>query len=486
MFDLPILSDVTSPGEHPVDTHPHAAPHQPTCRLVTMGCKVNQYEVQLVREALERNGYREAADNEPADLCVINTCTVTSEADSKARQWIRRLGRENPASQIIAFGCYAARDPQTLEKLPRVAAVVGDNRELPDVLQRFGIAQFPDGISRFDGHRRAFVKVQDGCVLRCTYCIIPTVRPGLRSRSADEIETEVRRLVDFGHREIVLTGIHLGHYGVDTTRGKSGQPPFRLPHLIERLNAIPGGWRLRLSSLEADEVDGEFLARTADCERLVPHFHLCLQSGADSVLARMRRRYRSGAFLRNVEAIQRRFDRPALTTDVIVGFPGETEAEFAQTLHVCQQAGFSKIHAFPYSPRRGTAAAEFTEQVPPEAKEDRTNRLLALDRQLRREYHRTLVGKTLDVLVEARPASRAGFVTGTACRFVDVEFPGTRDEIGQMVSVRLTDVSSEFPAGDRVLPDTELDGLAGTGGGGRGEADASGLSAWAAVGQPVF
>lgn len=474
MFDLPIVSDVPEGATDLAPASGRAGSHQPTCRLVTMGCKVNQYEIQLVREALERNGYREADSDEPADLCVINTCTVTSEADSKARQWIRRLGRENPASQIIAFGCYAARDPQALERLPRVAAVVGDNRELPDVLQRFGIAQFPDGISRFEGHRRAFVKVQDGCVLRCTYCIIPSVRRGLRSRSADEIEDEVRRLVDFGHREIVLTGIHLGHYGVDTTRGKSGQPPFRLPHLIERLDRLPGVWRLRLSSLEADEVDGEFLRRTAGCERLVPHFHLCLQSGADSVLARMRRRYRSGAFLRNVEAIKNRFDRPALTTDVIVGFPGETEAEFAETLRVCREAGFSKIHAFPFSPRRGTPAAEFAGQVAADVKAERTGRLLALDQSLRREYYQIIVGKTLGVLVEARPASRPGFVTGTACRFVDIEFPGTRDDIGQMVRVRVEDVSSEFPAGARVLPGEEIDERVRRGDGGRDGVNAPG------------
>jgi threonylcarbamoyladenosine tRNA methylthiotransferase MtaB len=420
-----------------------------------MGCKVTQYEVQLVREALERNGYREAHAHETADLCVINTCTVTGEADSKARQLIRRLGRDNPSSRIVAFGCYAARDPQALERLPQVAAVVGDNRELPDVLQRFGVATFPDGIARFDGHRRAFVKVQDGCVLRCTYCIIPSVRPGLRSRPVIEIEDEIKRLVDFGHREIVLTGIHLGHYGVDTSRGKSGLPPFRLPHLIERLERIPGEWRLRLSSLEADEVDRDFLERTADCERLVPHFHLCLQSGSDSVLARMRRRYRSGAFLRNVEAIRDRFDRPALTTDVIVGFPGETEAEFAETERVCRAAGFSKIHVFPYSPRAGTPAATFGEQVSAEVKEARSNRLLALDRVLRGEYHQSLVGKTLGVLVEARPATRPGYVTGTACRFVDTEFPGTRDDIGRLVSVRLLDGFTEFPVGVRVLPGEE-------------------------------
>src|SRR5258707_3821792 len=179
------------------------------CRLVTMGCKVNQYETQLVKEALEQSGYREANAEEPADLCVVNTCTVTSAADSKARQIVRQLAKQQPGAPTVIFGCYAAREPETLARLPGVIAVVEDNRELPDVFQRFGIAHWPTGISRFDGHRRAFVKVQDGCLLNCTYCIIPQVRPGLRSRLPAEIIAEVRQLIESGYREIILTGIHL-------------------------------------------------------------------------------------------------------------------------------------------------------------------------------------------------------------------------------------------------------------------------------------
>src|SRR5262249_10748418 len=190
------------------------------CRLVTMGCKVNQYETQLVREALERSGYRTANADEPADLCVVNTCTVTSEADSKARQIVRQLARQQPGAQTVVCGCSAAREPDALARLPGVIAFVGDNRELPDVLERFGVADWPTGISRFDGHRRAFVKVQDGCILNCTYCIIPQVRPGLRSRTPAEIEDEVRGLVAHGYREIYLTGIHLGQSRMEATLGR--------------------------------------------------------------------------------------------------------------------------------------------------------------------------------------------------------------------------------------------------------------------------
>jgi threonylcarbamoyladenosine tRNA methylthiotransferase MtaB len=409
---------------------------QPTCRLVTLGCKVNQYETQLVKESLERTGYREAADTEPADLCVVNTCTVTSEADSKARQVVRQLAQRNPGSQTVIFGCYAAREPELLSQLPGVVAVVTDNRELPDVFQRFGVTDWPTGISRFDGHRRAFVKVQDGCILNCTYCIIPQVRPGLRSRTPAEILAEVERLVANGYKEIILTGIHLGHFGVETTRGRSGRAPYRLWHLIRDLNAIPGEWRLRLSSLEAAEVGSDFIAAVRDCERLAPHFHLCLQSGSDDVLYRMKRRYRSGRFLEKIAALRENFDEPAFSTDVIVGFPGETEADFQQTLEVCTAAEFMKIHVFPYSARRGTPAAEFADAVPAEVKKERCARLVELERHLAERYHQRLVGRTLSVLVEARPASQPGHVLGTACRYVPVEFPGDKADVGQLIEVQ--------------------------------------------------
>jgi threonylcarbamoyladenosine tRNA methylthiotransferase MtaB len=399
---------------------------------------VNQYETQLVKEALERYGYRQAGDGEPAELCVVNTCTVTGEADSKARQTIRQLAKRNPGAKTIVFGCYATREPQALESLPNVYAVVPDARELPDVMQRFGVCDWPTGISRFDGHRRAFVKVQDGCILNCTYCIIPQVRPGLRSRTPADVVEEVRRLVDNGYREIILTGIHLGHFGVEATRGRSGKPPYRLWHLIRDLNRVPGNWRLRLSSLEAAEVGPDFIEAVADCERLCPHFHLCLQSGSDAVLARMKRRYRVARFLEKLDAIRRRFDRPAFSTDVIVGFPGETEAEFQQSLETCEAAGFMKMHVFPFSPRRGTPAAGFADAVSPEVRKERCGRVAELEAKLAGRYHRELCGTRLSVLVEARPAREAGCVLGTACRYVPVELPGTPADVGQLFDVTAT------------------------------------------------
>src|SRR5262245_59453475 len=225
-----------------------------TCRLVTLGCKVNQYETQYVKEALEANGYREAGEGEHADLCVVNTCTVTMEGDAKSRQLVRRLHQTNPGAAIVVMGCYATRDPETVGRLPGVTRVITDKNKLPDELCDFGIEHWPAGIRRFDGHQRAFVKVQDGCLLNCTFCIIPSVRPVLRSRPVQEIIDEVSRLVSDGCQEIVLTGIHLGHYGIDLSRGKPKAEWQRLWHLLDRLDDVPGDFRIRLSSVEAAEV----------------------------------------------------------------------------------------------------------------------------------------------------------------------------------------------------------------------------------------
>jgi threonylcarbamoyladenosine tRNA methylthiotransferase MtaB len=402
-----------------------------TCRLVTLGCKVNQYETQLVREALLKSGYREAADHEPADLCLVNTCTVTSEGDAKSRKLVRQLARDNPATRTIVMGCYATRDPDTVRRLPAVAEVIEDKRELPDVLARYGVGEYPSGISQFEGRHRAYVKIQDGCVLRCSYCIIPQVRPGLRSRSPRDILLEVQRLIDNGHREIVLSGIHVGHYGVDTTRGKSGRAPFRLWHLFRALDRIPGSWRMRLSSIEANEIHDDFIRAAADCEHLCPHFHPALQSGADAVLARMRRRYRVGPYLEKLHRIRDLLPGVAFTTDVIVGFPGETEEEFAETVATCRAAQFMKIHLFPFSPRRGTPAAQLSGQVPHDCRKDRMHRLSIVERELAMQYYGGKLGQSLEVLVEQPCDDRPGWVRGTDRHYLPILLPGGPDDVGQ-------------------------------------------------------
>ena len=415
-----------------------------TVRLVTLGCKVNQYETQLVKEALVQNGFREVDETETADLCVVNTCTVTGDGDYKSRKIIRALARENPGTRTIVMGCYATRDPQAVQELPGVFEVVTDKRELPDVLSRQGVYDIPDGISFFEGRKRAYVKVQDGCILRCSYCIIPKVRPGLNSRTPESIEAEVRRLIANGHKEIVLTGIHLGHYGVDTTRGKTGLPPFRLWHLMRKLDQIPGEWRMRLSSIEANEVDEDFFRAAADCEHLCPQFHPALQSGSDGVLTRMRRRYRVGRFLEKLDRIREIMPSAAFTTDVIVGFPGETDAEFEETVNTCRQARFMKIHIFPYSQRRGTPAADYPDQVSAETRKSRIQHLASVERGLAMDYYRLMVGERLEVLVEGMVAEKPGWVHGHDRHYLPVQIPGSSEFIGTLLTCRGVEVFASF------------------------------------------
>jgi threonylcarbamoyladenosine tRNA methylthiotransferase MtaB len=438
----------------------------PTCRLVTLGCKVNQYETQYVREMLEGAGYVHAPDDQPADLCVVNTCTVTGEGDAKGRQLVRRLHQHNPGAAIVVMGCYATRDPLAIRRLPGVTTVVTDKANLVDELRPFGVTAAPAGISRFDDHQRAFVKVQDGCLLNCSYCIIPSVRPVVRSRSPQEIGEEVARLVAAGYHEVVLTGIHLGHYGLDLSRGKAKAEWLRLWHLLRRLTAVPGDFRIRLSSLEAAEARDDLVCVLAEEPRVCPHLHLCLQSGSDRVLARMKRRYRSAGFLERCRRIRAALDNPALTTDVIVGFPGETDADFEATCRVVREVGFAKVHIFSYSPREGTPAAAWREAVHPEVIRERRQRLQELDAELTAAYGRSLVGRQLDVLVESADPKRPGHVRGTACRAVTVAFRGHLPAlIRRRVPVRAVGVAEgvvlgepepetfrELPAGRLPLP----------------------------------
>jgi len=391
-----------------------------TLRTLTLGCKVNQYETELVREGLMRAGYRDADEGDSADLCVVNTCTVTAEGDSKSRHAIRKLARDNPAARIVVMGCYATRAPEELATLPNVTEVVTDKREIPDLLGRFGVIDVPTGISGFNNRHRAWVKVQDGCLLRCSYCIIPYVRPHVASRPLEHVLAEVRRLVENGYREIVLTGIHLGHYGVERNRGKPKEEWLRLATLVRALAQLPGDFRIRLSSIEATEVTRELIAVMVEFpQRIAPHLHICLQSGSDAVLRRMRRRWSSRMFIDRCQLVRQSLDNPAITTDVIVGFPGETEADFEATCRVSRECGFSKIHIFPFSPRKGTPAAEMTEMVSPVMKNDRWQRLTEVESELRVSYFRTLTGRPLTMLVEGEVAP--GHWAGTSCRYAPIE-----------------------------------------------------------------
>ncbi|MFO0869102.1 MAG: tRNA (N(6)-L-threonylcarbamoyladenosine(37)-C(2))-methylthiotransferase MtaB [Pirellulales bacterium] len=405
-------------------------------KTLTLGCKVNQYETELVREALVGIGYGDAGAEQPADLCVVNTCTVTAEGDAKSRQAIRRLARENPHARIVVMGCYATRAPDEVAQLPGVSEVVVDKRELPDLLGRFGVVDVPTGISGLANRHRAYVKVQDGCLLRCSYCIIPYVRPTMSSRPLEHIVAEVERLVDHGYREIVLTGIHLGHYGVDQNWRKPKDEWLRLSHLVEQIARLAGDFRVRLSSIEATEVTRELIDVVASHgDKVCPHLHVCLQSGSDAVLRRMKRRWTARHFLDRCRLLREQLDHPALTTDVIVGFPGETAADFDSTCRVAREVGFSKIHIFPFSPRKGTPAAEFSDPVPAGLKADRVRQLGELERELREAYVRSLAGRRLRVLVETLSERRPEHVAGTACRYATVELAGSSQFEGQLIDV---------------------------------------------------
>jgi len=419
--------------------------NRPLLKTHTLGCKVNQYETELVREALNNFGYEDADAETAADLCVVNTCTVTNEGDAKSRQVIRRMGRKNPNAKLIVIGCYATRAPEEIKALPNVAEVVTDKRELPDLLGRFGVIDFPDGISRFSNRHRAYVKVQDGCLLKCSYCIIPQVRPQMESRPLSSIVAEVRRLVDNGHSEIVLTGIHLGHYGVDWNKGKSKSEWTRLTHLLKALVELPGDFRIRLSSIEATEVTRELVAIMADrADRICPHLHVCLQSGSDAVLRRMKRRWGAKRFLDRCALAQKRLDKPALTTDIIVGFPTETEEDFQESCEVARQAHFSKIHVFPFSARKGTPAADMKSIVSSQEKADRIARLAEIGDELRLSYYRSLVGETLQMMVER---SKDGKQLGTSCRYAPVQLQGQDYKHGELVNVRIEQLDADRLSG---------------------------------------
>ena len=327
-----------------------------------------------------------------------------------------------------------------------------DKRELPDLLGRFGVTDVPTGISGFGRRHRAYVKVQDGCMLRCSFCIIPHVRPHLTSRPMEHIVDEVRRLVDRGYREVVLTGIHLGHYGVDWNRQQllnrvSSDPTapkdqfIRLSNLVRRLAELPGDFRIRLSSIEATEVTRELIDVMADHpDKVAPHLHISMQSGSDSVLRRMRRRWGSQRFIDRCRLLQERLDRPAITTDIIVGFPGRDRCRICRNDCDVARGRLLEDPIFPFSPRRGTPAAEMPNHVPKHVQQERSRELAAVETELRDSYYRSLVGRRLRVLAESQDDGRW---LGTSCRYATVELPVGVGSEGRFVDAIAAGISGE-------------------------------------------
>lgn len=414
-----------------------------TFAISTLGCKVNQYEGQAVRELMTGLGSKEVPFNESADIYIINTCTVTSRADEKCRKQVRRAVRRNPSARVLVTGCAAATSPDQFRNIPGVSAVL--TREQMVHVGRFletgHIPQSGDvfdlHIRAFSGHTRAFLKIQDGCNAYCAYCIVPLARGPVRSRALADVRLEAERLIASGHIEIVLTGIHLGQYGRDIP-GRT-----TLVDAARHVLGVNGLARLRLSSIEAAEVSDDLLALAASDNRFCPHFHLPLQSGDNEVLAAMGRSYAAREFLETVARIRQRLDNPSLTTDIMVGFPGETDRHFQHTLDICRQAAFSRIHIFPFSPRPGTKAADLPDRVPADVIRSREETLKTLASKQALEYKQPFLGKTVQPLVEHRRDRRTGLLTGWTERYLKVLFNGPDDLKRQIVPVRVTEVSAQ-------------------------------------------
>ena len=409
-----------------------------TVALYNRGCKVNSYEMEGMGQKLREKGYHIVPFEEKADIYVVNTCTVTNIADRKSRQILHRARQLNPDAVVVAVGCYVQTGMANIEKDDGIDLAIGNNhkKDIAELLERYleerretegtprgqrsktlGGATVTDmgGSCEYEEmqlrqpteHTRAYIKIQDGCNQFCSYCVIPYARGRVRSRRAEDILQEIRGLAATGFREVVLTGIHISSYGMDfgdsraTTAGIGGNH-VSLIELAERIHEIPGLDRIRLGSLEPRIINRETAGRLAALPKVCPHFHLSLQSGCDATLKRMNRHYTTGEYYTCVEELRRFFHRPAITTDVIVGFPGETEEEFARTKAFLEQVNFYEMHVFKYSRRNGTAAASMPGQVPEAVKVKRSSELLELTRAQSRAFRAHYIGGEAEVLLEER------------------------------------------------------------------------------------
>ncbi len=401
--------------------------------LHNLGCKVNSYETEVMQQKLVEKGYHIVPFDTKADIYIVNTCTVTNIADRKSRQMLHRAKQLNPEAVLVAAGCYVQTGQEGLMKDKSVDLCIGNNRkrDIAEILEEYfkqrkgGSGEKPscgrseektlgnttilDIAHTFEyeeaqlvgtaEHTRVYIKIQDGCNQFCSYCAIPYARGRVRSRRLSDILTEVQALAEAGYREIVLTGIHISSYGIDF-EDKIYDGNSRLTELVEALHEVPGIQRIRLSSLEPRVVTKETARRLAALPKVCPHFHLSLQSGCDATLKRMNRHYTTGEYYTSVEYLRSSFERPAITTDVIVGFPGETEAEFQQTKEFLEKVGFYEMHIFKYSRRSGTSAAEMPGQVSEQIKRQRSNELLVMEKRQSESFRRAYIDREAEVLLE--------------------------------------------------------------------------------------
>ena len=420
--------------------------------LHNLGCKVNAYETEAMQEMLEKAGYEIVPFKEGADIYIINTCTVTNIADRKSRQMLHRARKMNPDAIVVAAGCYVQAQAEKQEIDPCIDIVLGNNRkkDLITVLEEYQKNKAEDtcleevedisrtreyeplSLTRPGDHTRAYIKVQDGCNQFCTYCIIPYARGRVRSRTVEDVIREVRSLAENGYREVVLTGIHLSSYGIDFDGER------HLLELIRAVHEVDGISRIRLGSLEPGIVTEEFAEVIAALPKMCPHFHLSLQIGCDATLKRMNRRYTSGEYYEKCQILRKYFDHPALTTDVIVGFPGETEEEFRQSMEFVDKVDFYETHIFKYSKREGTKAAVMEGQVSEQVKARRSALMISLGEKKRKAYEESFVGKEVEVLVE-EPAVIEGRTvqTGHTKEYIKIALEQEEDLRNQIVKVRV-------------------------------------------------
>ena len=415
--------------------------------LHNLGCKVNAYETEAMQEMLENNGYEIVPFKEGADIYIINTCTVTNMADRKSRQMLHRAKKMNPNAIVVATGCYVQAKENSGEIDECIDVIIGNNRkkDLIEILEQHIQKAVIDinhtkeyeelHLSKTAEHTRAYIKVQDGCNQFCTYCIIPFARGRVRSRAKEDVICEVTDLANNGYKEVVLTGIHLSSYGVDL----DGE---NLLSLILAVNEVEGIERIRLGSLEPRIITEEFAKTIAGLPKMCPHFHLSLQSGCDETLRRMNRRYTSEEYYEKCQLLRKYFDNPALTTDVIVGFPGETEEEFAKSKAFIDKVDFYETHIFKYSKRQGTKAAVMENQVSEQIKTLRSNELLDLDQKKRAKYEANFLGKEVEVLMEESVLINGdAFQVGHTKEYVKIALQTDKNLQNQVINVEIVSQS---------------------------------------------
>lgn len=412
-------------------------------KIITLGCKVNSYESQAMKEMLIRNGYEESVSKE-ADILIVNSCAVTHVAEHKSRQKVSSLAKNNPNSIVIVCGCSSQLHPDKMKDIDNVAIVIGNNNhsEIISLIERFKsekkqIVEVDRNtrlrtyqrlnISSFSEKIRSFVKIGDGCNNFCSYCIIPYTRGNLRSRDKDEILCEIKTLVSNGYKEVVITGIDSASYGIEFE-------DYKFNDLLEDITKIENLKRLRISSIEASQMDERFISILKSNEVITPHLHIPLQSGSDTVLKRMRRKYTCDQFYEKVKRIQDEIPLIALACDVIVGFPGETEEEFMETYNFIKKCNFAFLHVFPYSPREGTYAATMKDQVKDHIKKERVARLINLGKELELNYKQKFVGKEVKVLIENYDKKKEKY-HGLTPNYLDVYLESDKDLVNEIVTV---------------------------------------------------